>query len=124
MDTLSTAPPATPERVPRVTSILATNFCGAVLSDQQLLEDYAERRSRTPFEELVRRHIDLVYSAALRIVRRPDDAEDVTQCAFATLAQKAREVAEHPVLSGWLHLTTRNLAAKEVRSDVRRRARE
>ena len=93
-------------------------------SDQELLRNYAEHRSQPAFEELVRRHVDLVYSAALRIVRRADAAEDVTQCAFTALAQNARRVAKHPILSGWLHLTTRNLAAKTVRSEVRRRARE
>src|SRR5262245_59570639 len=93
-------------------------------SDQQLLRDYAQQGSQPAFEEVVRRHIDLVYSVALRIVRHAEGAEDVTQCAFTVLAQKAGQVAEHPVLSGWLHRTARNLAAKAVRSDVRRRARE
>ena len=51
-------------------------------------------------------------------------AKDVTQGVFAALAQNAGRLAGHPVLSGWLHRTTRNLAANTVRSDVRRRARE
>jgi DNA-directed RNA polymerase specialized sigma24 family protein len=57
-------------------------------SDQELLRNYAEHRSQPAFEELVRRHVDLVYSAALRIVRQADAAEDVTQCAFAALARR------------------------------------
>jgi len=40
------------------------------------------------------------------------------------LAQNARQLTSHPVLSGWLHRTAQNLAANTVRSDVRRRARE
>src|SRR5262245_61188827 len=51
-------------------------------------------------------------------------AEDVTQGAFAALAQAARQLTERPVLSGWLHRTTQNIAANTVRADVRRRARE
>src|SRR5882724_9176234 len=51
-------------------------------------------------------------------------AEDVTQGAFVAMAQNAGRLAEHPVLSGWLHRTAQNLAANIVRSDVRRRARE
>jgi len=39
------------------------------LTDQQLLRDYAEMRSEADFVELVRRHVDLVYSAAVRMVR-------------------------------------------------------
>jgi hypothetical protein len=37
-------------------------------TDQQLLRDYAGSHSETAFAELVRRHIDLVYSASLRMV--------------------------------------------------------
>jgi hypothetical protein len=40
------------------------------LTDQQLLLDYAERRSEAAFAELVRRRIDLIYSATLRVVQR------------------------------------------------------
>jgi hypothetical protein len=38
------------------------------LTDQQLLGDYAERQSEAAFAELVRRHLDLVYSAAVGMV--------------------------------------------------------
>jgi RNA polymerase sigma factor (sigma-70 family) len=94
------------------------------LTDSQLLRDYVQHRSEAAFAELVRRHVDLVYSAALRMVRDAHLAEDVTQSAFVALAQNARQLAVRPVLSGWLHYTARNLASKAVRTDVRRRARE
>lgn len=94
------------------------------LTDQQLIQDYAGHRSETAFAELVRRHIDIVYSAALRMVRDAHLAEDVTQGVFVALARNARQLAGHPVLSGWLHRTARNLAANAVRTDVRRRVRE
>jgi RNA polymerase sigma factor (sigma-70 family) len=94
------------------------------LTDQQLLQDYAGHRSEPAFAELVQRHIDLVYSAALRMLRDPHLAEDVTQSVFVALAQSALELADHPVLSGWLHRTAQNLAANAVRTNVRRRIRE
>ncbi len=94
------------------------------LTDQQLLREYAQRRAEGAFGELVRRHVDLVYSAALRMVRDAHLAEDVTQAVFLALSQSAGQLTERPVLSGWLHRTTQNLAANAVRSDVRRRARE
>src|SRR5258706_843862 len=93
-------------------------------TDQQLLRDYTERRAEAAFAELVRRHVDFVYSAALRMVRDAHLAEDVTQSVFVALAQNGGQLVERPVLSGWLHRTARNLAAKTVRTDVRRRARE
>jgi RNA polymerase sigma factor (sigma-70 family) len=94
------------------------------LTDLQLLRDYAEHRSEAAFGELVRRHVDFVYSAALRMVRDAHLAEDVTQGVFVTLARNAQQLTDHPVLAGWLHRTAQNLAANTVRSDVRRRARE
>ena len=51
-------------------------------------------------------------------------AQDVSQAVFVALAQNARQLTDRAVLSGWLHRTAQNLAAKAVRSDVRRRARE
>lgn len=97
-------------------------------TDQELLASYAETRAEAAFGELVRRHVDLVHSAARRLVVDPHLAEDVTQSVFVALARQAAEVngrltAGVP-LSGWLHLTTRNLAAKVVRAEMRRRDRE
>src|SRR5688572_8112073 len=92
--------------------------------DQELLRDYAERGAETAFAELARRHIDLVYSAAVRLVVDRHLAEDVTQAVFVALAQNAWKLAARSVLSSWLHLTTRNLAVKTVRTEVRRRSRE
>ena len=94
------------------------------LTDQQLLRDYTERRAEAAFAELVRRHVDYIYSAALRMVRDAHLAEDVTQGVFVALAQNAPQLTDRPVLSGWLHRTVQNIAAQTVRSDVRRHARE
>jgi len=93
-------------------------------TDQELLGDYAERRSEAAFADLVQRHIDLVYSAALRRVGDPHLAKDVTQGTFAALAQHARQLSSHPVLSGWLHRTTQNIATNLIRTNTRRQARE
>lgn len=76
------------------------------------------------FAEIVRRHVDLVYSAALRMVRDPQTAQDLTQAVFLALAEQAPRLVDHPVLSGWLHCTARNLASKSIRSDLRRCAHE
>ena len=88
------------------------------------MADYAEKRSEAAFAELVRRHIDLVHTAALRMVADTHLAEDVTQGAFLALAKNASQLLDHPVLAGWLHRTAQNLAANAVRTDVRRRVRE
>ena len=94
------------------------------VTDQELLRDYVERRSEPAFAELVARHIDPVYSAAMRMVRDAHLAQDVTQGVFAALSQRADQLRDRATISGWLHRTTQNLAANVIRSDVRRRARE
>ena len=92
--------------------------------DSQLLRAYVSDRSEPAFAELTRRHVDLVYSAAFRMIRDPHLAEDVTQGVFVALAKSARSLTDRAVLSGWLHRTAQNIAAQTVRTDVRRRARE
>lgn len=93
--------------------------------DAQLLQEYARGRSESAFGELVARHIDLVYSVALRIVNSDAHlAQDVTQHVFLDLARKASLLPRDAVLAGWLHRHTSYIAAKAVRTERRRKARE
>ena len=93
-------------------------------TDQELLRHYIERKSDSAFGALVERYIDLVHSAALRMSGDPHSAKDITQCVFVALSQSARQLTDRSTLAGWLHNTARNLAAKEIRSQIRRRTRE
>jgi RNA polymerase sigma factor (sigma-70 family) len=90
------------------------------MTDQELLRDYARHGSESAFAELVRRHVDLVYSAAVRIARNGTAAQDITQNVFIALARSAKHLTNRPVLAGWLHQTTRNIAANTIRSALRR----
>ena len=93
--------------------------------DAALLRDYVEQKSEAAFADLVKRHVDLVYGAALR--RTGGDshrAADVAQEVFTALARHARSLSSHTVLPAWLHTATRNAALKLMISEQRRRARE
>ena len=93
--------------------------------DAALLRRYAEEKSEAAFAELVRRHLDLVYSAAQR--RLGGDAHraaDVAQQVFATLAREAARLSRHTVLTAWLYAATRHAAIDAIRADRRRQVRE
>src|SRR4051812_22360133 len=94
-----------------------------VMDDQQLLARYAHEGSQEAFAELVRRHLSLVYSAALRQVRASQLAEDIAQMVFANLARKAKSLPGHVVLAGWLHRDTRFTALDILRAERRRQTR-
>ncbi|MGO8926884.1 MAG: RNA polymerase sigma factor [Limisphaerales bacterium] len=94
------------------------------MTDNQLLEAWVARRSDPAFAELVGRHVDLVYSAALRQVGDPPLAEDVAQAVCMVLARKAASLHRRAVLAGWLYRTTRFIAIRAIRSEARRRRHE
>ncbi|HWA08081.1 MAG TPA: sigma-70 family RNA polymerase sigma factor, partial [Opitutaceae bacterium] len=93
--------------------------------EARLLRQYVDERSEAAFTELVRRHVNLVYFAALRRVGGDAHlADDVTQSVFSDLARKAPALKDREVLTGWLHTSTRFAAAQAVRTERRRRVRE
>jgi hypothetical protein len=73
------------------------------MEPRDLLCAYVERRSEAAFAQLVELHLDLVYSAALRLVRDADLAKDVSQAVFLRLARKAGSVRDGNALAGWLY---------------------
>ncbi len=93
-------------------------------TDSELLRQYAVQGDDAAFAQVVRRHTDLVYSAALRVARDAALAEDVTQIVFTKLARAARTLGGYQTLVGWLHTTTRHTAINAIRGEARRRARE
>jgi RNA polymerase sigma factor (sigma-70 family) len=92
--------------------------------DSVLLRQYAENHSDEAFAALVTRHINLVYSVALRCVGDPHLAEEVAQAVFILLAKKAVQLRHDKALSSWLFQTTRLTASNFIRGETRRHRRE
>src|SRR5215472_4864189 len=92
---------------------------------QQLLAEYVNAGSEAAFRELVSRYVDLVYSAAVRLVNNDRHlAEDITQTVFADLARMARTFSPKVMLGGWLHRHACFVASKVIRAERRRQRRE
>jgi RNA polymerase sigma factor (sigma-70 family) len=94
------------------------------LDDIGLLRRYVHGNSEEAFAGLVTRHINKVYSVALRHTRNPHQAEEITQAVFVILAKKARGLGSRVVLSGWLYQTARLTSVTFLRSEIRRTRRE
>jgi RNA polymerase sigma factor (sigma-70 family) len=97
-------------------------------SDAQLLRGYADSGSEEAFRQIVGRHTNLVYSAALRQLESTDLARDVSQGVFIDLARKAKPLADtlakDASLVGWLYEATRFAVLKLLRDERRRQSRE
>jgi uncharacterized protein (TIGR03435 family) len=89
-----------------------------------LLRQYTDGSSDAAFAALVSRHVDLVYSAALRKTGNPHAAEEITQAVFIILAQKAGRILDKTILPGWLYQTARLTASSFLRRETRRVRRE
>lgn len=93
-------------------------------ADMELVVEYARSGSEEAFSALVARHINLVYSVALRRVGDAHQAEEICQAVFLLLARKAGKLSPGTVLAGWLYETARLTTANYWRAEYRRRRRE
>ena len=94
------------------------------LDDIALLREYVDHDSEPAFAALVTRHVNKVYSVALRQTRNPHHAEEITQAVFVILAKKAPHFSRKVVLSGWLYQAARLTALTFMRGNIRRARRE
>jgi RNA polymerase sigma factor (sigma-70 family) len=93
-------------------------------ADHELLRRYAEHGAEEAFNELVQRHLNLVWAAARRVSGNADLARDVAQTVFTDLARKAGTLPHETVLAGWLYRAACHAAAKQARGEARRVLRE
>ncbi|HTH45965.1 MAG TPA: sigma-70 family RNA polymerase sigma factor [Candidatus Limnocylindria bacterium] len=92
--------------------------------DMELVRQYARENAEEAFATLVSRHVNLVYSVALRLVRDPHLASEVTQTVFIILARKAGALSPRTIVAGWLCQTARHTCAKALTQQHRRQQRE
>jgi RNA polymerase sigma factor (sigma-70 family) len=112
------------QKVCRISAGSFVILLNMVAEDQMLLGQFTREGSQDAFTALVKRHLNLVYSAAVRQVREPQLAEEVSQAVFIKLAQNAPRLAPDTLLSAWLYQVTRHTAVDVIRREASRRARE
>lgn len=67
-----------------------------------------------PFEAFVRRHQDLVFTAAVRLLGSRKEAEDVAQTVFLRAFQRFGEIRDSPAAAAWLRTVTRNVCLNHL----------
>ena len=72
------------------------------------------------FEAFVRRHQDLVYATAVRLVGREGEAEDIAQTVFLKAFERFGEIGDSPAAAGWLKTVATNACLNHL-SRYRRR---
>jgi RNA polymerase sigma factor (sigma-70 family) len=101
-----------------------TNAHTPMANDNELVQEYVRSASESAFAELVRRHVNMVYSAALRETSGDASmAEELTQLVFVELSRKAARLIRHPALAGWLYTCVRWTAANALRAEDSRQRR-
>ncbi len=89
-------------------------------TDEMLMVRY-QRGDGEAFAELVRRYQTPMYNFALRQLRQPSAAEDVTQEVFLRVVQNASEFKHEARFSTWLYAIGRNLCVDLLRKLAHRR---
>lgn len=90
-------------------------------SDRELLQEYISAGCERAFTLLVKRHLNLVYSVALRHCHDHRTAEEVTSNVFLTLVKKARSLKGDVTLTGWLFNSAKYIAGNARGFEERRR---
>jgi RNA polymerase sigma-70 factor (ECF subfamily) len=83
-------------------------------SDQALVTR-AQHDDERAFGELVHRYESKVYSLALKMLRNPEDAEDVLQDTFLRAYRGIKSFQGHSTFSTWIYRITANSALMRLR---------
>ncbi len=86
----------------------------AMKTDSELIEDF-KRGDQTAFEELIGRYSGKAFSLANRLTRSQEDAEEVLQDVFVTVARKIIGFEGKSSFSSWLYRVTVNASLMKLR---------
>src|SRR6185295_14731389 len=89
--------------------------------DLALLRGFVERGDRAALGALFSRHADAAYRFALRLTRRPADAEDVLQSAFLEVFRHASSFRGRASVRTWILGFVLHVSRNKAREESRRK---
>ena len=92
----------------------------SVSPDERWLVARARQRDRAAFQVLVERHAQYVYNLALRVMRQPQEAEDLAQEAFLRAYHNRGSLRDTGTLVAWLYRIVTNICLDRLRQHSRR----
>ncbi len=96
----------------------------SLLSDQQLLAMFSDKRDAEAFRELVVRHSPLVLATCRRGLHSAADADDAFQATFLVLARSAAKIRHRQALGAWLYGVATRVCLRMRRDAARRSTQE
>ena len=94
------------------------------MTDVDLVSSFATDGCEEALAEIIERYSAMVYSACLRRLANPHDAEDASQAVFIAFARKAPRMGPRLVLPVWLRRAAVYAARQILRERSRRAERE
>ena len=84
-------------------------------------QDREDEAEITDFDTIVEKYADFVYNVALRMMGKPEDAEDVSQDAFLSAYRAFDRFRGESRVTTWLYRITVNAALMKLRKEKRAR---
>jgi RNA polymerase sigma factor (sigma-70 family) len=84
-------------------------------TDTELIVAFASSADEPAFDELVRRHQQMVFQTCLRMLGNVQEAQDAAQATLIVLMKKAGTLKREGSLGGWLHAVARRIALDALR---------
>ena len=67
-----------------------------------------------PFEAFLRDYQNLVFTTAVRLLGRPEEAQDIAQEVFMKAYERFDQLSQSPTVGGWLKTVTTNLCLNHL----------
>ncbi|NOZ08344.1 MAG: sigma-70 family RNA polymerase sigma factor [FCB group bacterium] len=87
--------------------------------DEFELIDLAKKGDHTALTALVKRYSPRIYNLGLRMMRAPEDAEDVLQETFLTMVKKIQTFKGQSSLYTWLYRIAMNISLEKLKDKHR-----